>query len=82
MNRTRETARDYLTDTHADDGKTRESRAILQDADILLNIDPKEDCIYIAKNRDGERGAKLPYTMNGDYQRFEERHEPIKNRKY
>ena len=65
-----------------DDGKTRESRAILQDADILLNIDPKEDCIYIAKNRDGERGAKLPYTMNGDYQRFEERHEPIKNRKY
>jgi replicative DNA helicase len=56
-----------------DDGKTRESRAILQDSDVLLNIDPKSECIYLAKNRDGERGEALPYVMDGKYQRFIER---------
>ena len=57
-----------------EDGKTRESRAILQDADVLLNIDPNETNprIYIAKNRDGDRGDALPLRMIGAYQRFEE----------
>ena len=59
-----------------DNGQTRESRAIVQDADVLLVIEPGEGVIQIAKNRDGERGAKLNLRMIGAYQRFEEYHNP------
>jgi replicative DNA helicase len=53
-----------------DDGKVRESRAIMQDADVLLKIDPEKGCIHVGKNRDGERGNELPLYMLGCYQRF------------
>lgn len=59
-------------------GKTRESRAIVQDADILLTIDPDGECIHLAKNRDGERGEKLKLRMNGKYQRFEQHNDDLK----
>jgi replicative DNA helicase len=54
-----------------DEGRLRESRAIGMDADVVLMIDPEERCIGIGKNRNGERGVKLPLVMNGVYQRFE-----------
>ena len=55
-----------------DDGRLRESRAIGMDADVVLMIDPEERCIGIGKNRNGERGVKLPLVMNGTFQRFEQ----------
>lgn len=54
-----------------DDGRLRESRAIGMDADVVLMIDPEGGDIGLAKNRNGERGVKLPLVMNGVYQRFE-----------
>ena len=54
-----------------DDGRLRESRAIGMDADVVLMIDPDAGNIGLAKNRNGERGVKLPLVMNGAYQRFE-----------
>ena len=54
-----------------DEGRLRESRAIGMDADVVLMINPEEGCIGIGKNRNGERGVKLPLVMNGVYQRFE-----------
>lgn len=54
-----------------DDGRLRESRAIGMDADVVLMIDPEARDIGLAKNRNGERGVKLPLVMNGVYQRFE-----------
>jgi replicative DNA helicase len=53
-----------------DHGAVRESRAIIQDADVLLKIDPDKGCIHLAKNRDGERGEEMPLYMLGQYQRF------------
>ena len=41
------------------------------DADVVLMIDPEAGDIGLAKNRNGERGVKLPLVMNGVYQRFE-----------
>ncbi len=54
-----------------DEGRLRESRAIGMDADCVLMIDPEAGDIGLAKNRNGERGVKLPLVMNGVYQRFE-----------
>ena len=54
-----------------DDGRLRESRAIGMDADVVLMIDPEAGNIGLAKNRNGERGVKLPLVMNGAFQRFE-----------
>jgi replicative DNA helicase len=51
-------------------GAVRESDAILQDADVLLKIDPERGCIYLAKNRDGEKGLELPLVMMGRDQKF------------
>lgn len=56
-------------------GQTRESKAITQDCDVLLNIDPEKDCIHLAKNRDAERGEMLKLRMNGKYQRFEQHYD-------
>ena len=53
-----------------DNGAVRESRAIVQDADVLLKIDPEKGCIHMSKNRDGERGEEMPLYMLGQYQRF------------
>ena len=53
-----------------DEGKLRESRAIGMDADVVLMINPDDGNIGVAKNRNGERGVKLPLVMNGVYQRF------------
>jgi replicative DNA helicase len=53
-----------------DNGAVRESRAIVQDADVLLKIDAEHGCITLAKNRDGERGEEMPLYMLGQYQRF------------
>ena len=54
-----------------DEGRLRESRAIGMDADCVLMINPDDGDIGLAKNRNGERGVKLPLVMNGTYQRFE-----------
>jgi len=57
-----------------EEGKTRESRAIVNDADVFLKI--TEDGVAVAKNRDAERGMMLPLKMNGAFQRFETDHNP------
>ena len=54
-----------------DDGKVRESRAISHDADVLLKISDDTQSIFVAKNRNGERGATLQLALNGALQRFE-----------
>ena len=51
-----------------EEGKTRESRAIEQDADVLLGI--FEDGIKVGKLRNGERGSLLPLYLNGEMQKF------------
>lgn len=53
-----------------EDGKTRESRAIMQDADCLLYI--VDDGIKIGKLRNGRRDDVLPLFLNGAMQVFEE----------
>ena len=55
-----------------DDGRLRESRAIGMDADVVLMIDPEDRTVGLCKNRNGERGVRLPLVMNGVYQRFEQ----------
>jgi replicative DNA helicase len=50
-------------------GQTRESRAIEQDADCLLYI--VDDGIKIGKLRSGTRDGVLPLHLNGAMQRFE-----------
>lgn len=52
-----------------EEGKTRESRAIEQDADVLLGI--FEDGIKVGKLRNGQRGTVLPLYLNGLMQKFE-----------
>jgi replicative DNA helicase len=51
-----------------DDGKTRESRAIVQDADALIFI--TEDGLKIGKLRNGRRDDLLPLFLHGAMQRF------------
>lgn len=51
-----------------DQGQTRESRAIEQDADALLFI--VEDGIKIGKLRNGERDNVIPLFLDGSIQRF------------
>jgi replicative DNA helicase len=51
-----------------EEGKTRESRAIEQDADVLLGI--FEEGIKVGKLRNGERGTILPLYLNGEMQKF------------
>ena len=52
-----------------DQGRLRESRAIGQDADVVLMIE--EDGIRGAKVRNGVRGQVFPLVLNGAMQRFE-----------
>jgi replicative DNA helicase len=54
-----------------DDGKTRESRSIVQDADALIFI--TEDGLKIGKMRNGPRDAALPLFLDGAHQRFTHR---------
>lgn len=56
-----------------DDGRLRESRAIGQDADVVMKI--TKDGIKVDKYRNGERGATLPLELNGKFQRFERTHQ-------
>ncbi|MBX3740145.1 MAG: AAA family ATPase [Akkermansiaceae bacterium] len=51
-----------------EEGKTRESRAIAQDADALLFI--ADDGVKIGKLRNGPRGGVLPLFLDGRRQRF------------
>lgn len=51
-----------------DDGRVRESRAIEQDADLLIYI--TGDGLKIAKNRQGRRNDVLPLFLDGPHQRF------------
>ena len=51
-------------------GQTRESRAIEQDADALLFI--CEDGIKVGKLRNGQRNGLLPLFLDGRHQRFTE----------
>lgn len=53
-----------------DNGKLRESRAIGQDADVVLAIE--EDGIRGLKVRNGVRGQLFPLRLNGEFQRFEQ----------
>lgn len=52
-----------------DEGKVRESRAIAQDANVILMIGGKG--LHVAKNRNGPRGDIFPYFLNGELQRLE-----------
>lgn len=52
-----------------DDGKLRESRAIGQDADVVLKITDKG--IAVNKFRNAQRNNLLPLTLVGKHQRFE-----------
>src|ERR1700738_420136 len=60
-----------------DDGKLRDCRAIGHDADVVLIIEPSESedkfarDIVIEKQRDGERGKRVPVSFHGQYMRFE-----------
>lgn len=56
-----------------DDGKLRESRAIGQDADVVLKITDKG--IAVSKFRNAERDQLLPLTLSGKIQRFETSYE-------
>jgi replicative DNA helicase len=51
-----------------DQGQTRESRAIEQDADALLLI--LEDGVKVMKLRNGPRNDVLPLYLDGKFQRF------------
>jgi replicative DNA helicase len=60
-----------------DSGQTRESRAIEQDADVVLKIQDDEQSesttereIIIRKNRSGARGKKIKVDFYGDYVSF------------
>ena len=53
-----------------EDGKTRESRAIEQDADALIGI--MDDGLKIGKMRNGKKGETLKLYLNGEMQRFTE----------
>jgi replicative DNA helicase len=61
-----------------DEGRLRESRAIGQDADIVLKIlDSKSDEsgameLEISKQRDGQFGRKIPVRFYGKYMKFED----------
>ena len=52
-----------------DDGKLRESRAIGQDADVVMKITDKG--ISVSKFRNAERDQLLSLTLNGKFQRFD-----------
>lgn len=52
-----------------DDGKLRESRAIGQDADVVLKI--TDAGIKVAKFRNAARDQILPLRLVGEFQRFE-----------
>jgi replicative DNA helicase len=59
-----------------DQGLLRESRAIGQDADVVLMILPPESSnqpheIQIRKHRNGQSGIYVPVKFNGDQMRFE-----------
>jgi len=51
-----------------DEGKTRESRAIVQDADVVLMIG--DGRIHVDKMRNGERDIAFPAFFDGLYQTF------------
>ena len=53
-------------------GSLRESRAIGQDADIVLKIGEKSASIISEKHRRGERYKTINVRMRGDVSRFEE----------
>lgn len=53
-----------------DDGRLRESRAIGQDADVVLKI--KEDGIKGIKVRNGQKDQLFPLFLNGEFQRFDQ----------
>jgi replicative DNA helicase len=62
-----------------DDGRVRESRAIIHDASIYLGIseDIKSNVacdkeIVVVKNRDGRRGIRIPVNFDGDLMTFTE----------
>lgn len=52
-----------------DQGRMRESRAIGQDADVVLVVE--SEGIRGLKVRNGERGQLFPLILNGELQRFE-----------
>jgi replicative DNA helicase len=53
-----------------EEGKSRESRAIEQDADCLLWISDKNEGVEVRKARNAQRGHVLPLVLQGWRQRF------------
>jgi replicative DNA helicase len=64
-----------------DSGQLRESRAIGQDADIVLHIYQDEDgySIQVRKHRNGPR-CSIPVTFNGAFMRFFDRKKNVDQR--
>ena len=52
-----------------EEGKLRESRAVGQDADVVLRIEGEKG-IYVLKNRNGVRHLHVPYVLEGARQKF------------
>lgn len=61
-----------------DDGEVRESRAIKQDAEMLVTID--EDTLWVHKQRNGARNFPLYISQRDGMMEFEERTPPQFNR--
>lgn len=56
-----------------DNGEVRESRAIKQDAVILLQISDDDGGLVVRKNRNGQRGITLPIAQRHGRMEFTER---------
>lgn len=64
-----------------DDGRLAQSRAIGHHADVVLQIMPGDEGIYVTKNRNGRRDLTLPLHLEGAYQRFITKPEYARNSK-
>lgn len=53
-----------------DNGQVRESRAIEQDAEIVLKVNGEEETSLVSKNRHGESGIGLPITQKSGWLEF------------
>jgi len=52
-----------------EDNKTKDSKAMIADANILVRVD--DEGLVVDKSRNSARGQFIPCRLNGTYQRFE-----------